>query len=73
MILSGGMHPDSKKFLREDDSQRWRASATARTAGFRNKTPYRGFISETKHNTAASFQKQNTIAFRSRCFNHNRK
>ena len=30
-------------------------------------------VSETKHNTAASFQKQNTIAFRSRCFNHNRK
>lgn len=30
-------------------------------------------VSETKHNTAASFQKQNTIVFRSRCFNHNHK
>lgn len=61
MILSGEMRPDSKKFLRRDDSQRWRASATARTAGFRNRTQYCGFISETKHNTAASFPKQNTI------------
>ena len=73
MILSGEMHPDLKKFLPRDDSQQWRASATARTAGFRNKTQYRGFISETEHTTAVSFQKQNTIAFRSRCFNHNHK
>lgn len=73
MILSGEMHPDSKKFLRRDDSQRGNASATARTAGFRNKTQYRGFISKTKHNTVVLFPKQNTIAFRSRCFNHNHK
>lgn len=61
MILSGEMHPDSKKFLRRDDSQRGNASATARTAGFRNRTQYRGFISGTEHKIAASFQKQNTI------------
>lgn len=76
MILSGGMHPDLMKYP-EHRMQLYRqaktASATARTAGFRNRTQYCGFLSETKHNTAASFQKQNTIAFRSRCFNHNHK
>ncbi len=66
MILSGEMHPDSKKFLRRDDSQRWRASAAARIADFRNRTQYCGFISETEHNTVVLFQKQNTIAFRSK-------
>lgn len=52
MILSGGMHPDLMKYL-EHRMQLYRqartASATARTAGFRNKTQYRSFISETIH------------------------
>lgn len=37
MISIGEIHPDSKKILRRDDSRRRRASATARTTGFRNK------------------------------------
>lgn len=59
MILSGGMHPDSKKFLRRDDSQRWSIrncpdrrfskQNTRLRLHFKNKTQYRSFISETKH------------------------
>lgn len=64
MILSGGMHPDLMKYP-EHRMQLYRqartASATARTAGFRNRTQYCGFISETEHNTAVLFPKQNTI------------
>ena len=88
-LLPEGMNTDLKKFLCRDDSQRRNASGFDEIPGTQNAAVSAGQnsisrpeqhpqlpgpqVSETEHNTAASFPKQNTIAFRSRCFNHNHK